>query len=650
MPNELVLEQYELGRKVTLQPKSLNKEERSVEAVIATETPCQRYFDYEVCDEILLMSGVTTPEKVPLLDTHDSWSTRSVLGSITDFKTNKGQLTGKLNVSSVEEKVFKKIEEGHLREISVGAIVKAYYYVKKGESVEVEGKTYKANNRPLIIAAQWEPLEGSLVPLAADKNCTIRSKQEPSNNKEGGPKMPTEPEKKEIKLDPIDLETERKKAADAERERVSEIYSSCRTMKLPEEFASRLVEDGTDLSTARKLILDEVKKGMADESTDDVIVTRDEKEKTRSGLIVATKRMLGAQVEPEEIKTLRGSELNSCRTVQSVIRSLLERSGTRTYSMSNEEVYNVMREAADGYVMADFADLLQTAGSSVLVDAFEKVNLTFTQWSGEQDLATFNTYKNASLSPVQSIDIVNEMHPLPELQVDEFAEEIALVTRAGVITLSRQAIITDQLGAFQQLLTLMGEAAARTLEKVGYDKLASLTITDSVTPSDLDEDSLEELNVTLMERKFTIRPEDGDPKEELIGAPGRYLIVPTPLRKTAIELTRTPTLGDDNRVNAFYGEITSFATPFLANKQAYYLLGNKGKTINRFYLNGNRAPMLDTFNARSNEALGVKFRIIFDVAVGLVSDKYITKNPGVGGTTTTTTGAPTTTTTTTTLG
>ena len=649
-------------RKITL-PKTFDEEKRSVRAIILTETPVLRVYDWELVDEILVMSGGDIPESVPLLDSHDRESVRSVMGSITGFKKSEKELEGELTVSSVEDRAFTKIKEGHIRELSGGATVRAYYYIKQGASFEYEGRTYKAEERPIVLAVNWSLEEGSLVARGADPNCTTRSKHIPQK---GGQDMPDE--NKTTENTPVTKEetTQRaappavdtakisSEAAKAERERISEIHTSCRDLKLPVEFAEKLVTDGVDLSTARAKIMEEVKKSMNDQKTDNVNFGRDERDSLRSNLSVATRRMLGGKLEQTEVSDLSKTEINACQTVQAIIRALCEHHGVRTYAMSNAQVYDVMREAADGYVMQDFAAILQTAGKSILVDMFEAQNPTLPLWTGEMDLATFNQYSQADLTPIAGLDVVQEMHPLPQLQINEAAETVKLLTNAGVVTFSRQAIISDTLGGFRSILASLAEAAVRKLEKVGYAKLADLNFAaDSITPAALSLDSIEELNTLLLERTVTVENKYGEiDAEEEIGAPGQYLIVPSRLSRTAFELTKSPVYGLDHVVNPYYGQLSAIHTPFLADKSAYYLAGSRGKTLMRYYLNGQRTPILDTFQSRGTEALGVQFRIIFDVAVAVISKYYLAKNAGASPATTTTpaptttTGAPTTTTTT----
>ena len=83
-------------------PSTLDEQKRSVQFVIATETPV-RMFDWEtgeVVPEVLLAKGCVMPRQVPLLDTHSRWSTSDVLGSVRNRKIEETQVAGTAFFSS----------------------------------------------------------------------------------------------------------------------------------------------------------------------------------------------------------------------------------------------------------------------------------------------------------------------------------------------------------------------------------------------------------------------------------------------------------------------------------------------------------------------------------------------------------------------
>ena len=158
-------------------PSSLDMENRSVQVVAATEEPAWVFNPdtWRMEREVLLMSGMRAdgPSQIPLLDTHDRWSTSSVIGSARDFEVEGEQLLARTYFSSVDaaEEVFTKVREGHLTDVSIGYTVHAHVRVKDGETTEVAGREFEG---PVLVAVDWSRRELSWCPIGADENAKAR--------------------------------------------------------------------------------------------------------------------------------------------------------------------------------------------------------------------------------------------------------------------------------------------------------------------------------------------------------------------------------------------------------------------------------------------------------------------------------------------
>ena len=160
------------------------EEDSTSRGILTTEQPVAM-FDYSRGDfvpEVLLMSGMKTRGKsIKLLDTHKTDSVRNVLGSfdqITVRKAGERQVPydfaeGNIRISETEATIAKKVEEGHINEMSVGYSYSdgETVHVPDGETKEVQGKEYEG---PLNIRTSWMATEASLVPLGADDEAQIR--------------------------------------------------------------------------------------------------------------------------------------------------------------------------------------------------------------------------------------------------------------------------------------------------------------------------------------------------------------------------------------------------------------------------------------------------------------------------------------------
>ena len=136
----------------------------------------------EYIPEVILMSGmIQRGQTIKLLDTHNTDSVRSVLGSFVDLQVKQAGernvphrfVDGEIRVSKTEPDIQTKLEEGHINEMSIGYRYDddETIYLKKGERQVIEGKEYEG---PINIRTKWEAQEASLVPIGADNQAQIR--------------------------------------------------------------------------------------------------------------------------------------------------------------------------------------------------------------------------------------------------------------------------------------------------------------------------------------------------------------------------------------------------------------------------------------------------------------------------------------------
>jgi len=166
-------------RQVSVRAATVDEDERSVEAVIATDRPALVYdFDSgRVIDEVLLMEGAVLPEQVVLLETHVRWTLDAVLGSVRGLHPENGNTVGRLYFASGDEsaeRAWQKVRQGHVTDMSAGYRVDAAEVLRRGEERVVKGRKFKAGERELRVATKWTLREASLVPIGADEFAKVR--------------------------------------------------------------------------------------------------------------------------------------------------------------------------------------------------------------------------------------------------------------------------------------------------------------------------------------------------------------------------------------------------------------------------------------------------------------------------------------------
>lgn len=166
-------------RMVDVRRDTANDEDKSIEVVIATETPVERYDEERgvLLREILDMDGVrfrADRNKLPIVDSHDRSSTRNVFGSVRDIKIDGTELVGRATFcrDSDSQDAYWKLKDGHLDDFSISATPYQAQYIQRGERGIFRGQEIEG---PVDIVTDWVPTDASLVAVGADENSRQRS-------------------------------------------------------------------------------------------------------------------------------------------------------------------------------------------------------------------------------------------------------------------------------------------------------------------------------------------------------------------------------------------------------------------------------------------------------------------------------------------
>ncbi len=162
-------------------PTSIDKETRSFDIVITTETPVTQWVRdpsdivptgevprYIEVGEVLLASGVdlSRAHRMHFVDSHQTNdSIDRILGKITDQRVEGQSVVGRVTLKRTRADLLDDMEDGIYGQISAGYC----YDMKDTEIVPVEGGI------PLLIVKRWTLTEASAVAVSADPNAFVRS-------------------------------------------------------------------------------------------------------------------------------------------------------------------------------------------------------------------------------------------------------------------------------------------------------------------------------------------------------------------------------------------------------------------------------------------------------------------------------------------
>lgn len=175
-----------VSRTIQVRAETVNEDERSVEAIVATERIVQVY-DWrrrEIIDEVLSVSGAVLPDRVSLLANHNRYDLDAVHGGVSGFRVEGENILARLLFDDDErsERAWIKVKKRYINDVSVGYRVDEYVEIQPGESKKVGDRTYTAEGRVLRIATKWTIREVSLVPVGADPAAKIREEPGASNS------------------------------------------------------------------------------------------------------------------------------------------------------------------------------------------------------------------------------------------------------------------------------------------------------------------------------------------------------------------------------------------------------------------------------------------------------------------------------------
>lgn len=495
---------------------SVNVEKRTVKMVFASEKPVRTYrwrgWDVEEFNEILSMDAKHMRRSrldkgaVPLLDSHSRWNLRSTLGTVLDAEFVNKQLEGTTKFSKRKDvqEIFEDVIDGVIANGSVG------YRVHEYKDETKEGDKIKT-----LRAIDWELIEMSLVPIGADENagsmngkrsdgqedelheCRIHLREEAENVNEtrceGDLRADLNPQ--EDNMNPkenksagettnpapatVNEQEVRAAALAEERKRTSEIYQAVNAAKLGEDVAKRFIEGGTAIDQVRKEIIDLMAK--RDEERGEIQttaeVTQDASDKFRDGasqmLILRAGAGVAAMMEKHSGKKLDAGEFRGMSLID-LARESLERQGIKTRGMDKMTLVGKAFTHRSGMnTTSDFPLILENTLHKILLGAYAVTPDTWSRFCKRGSVSDFRPHPRYRLGSFGALDSKNEHGEFKNKSIPD-AEKASITagTKGNIIGLSRESIINDDMGAFNDLATRFGRAAKLSVETDVYTLLA----------------------------------------------------------------------------------------------------------------------------------------------------------------------------------
>jgi phage major head subunit gpT-like protein len=578
------------------------------------------------------------------------------LGSIVDVyldqSARKYRAKLKFDTDEKSELVWQKVQSGSLKGISIGANFFKWLEVEAGQ-------TERGFSGPVSIALDWEIIEISLEPTPAIPNVgvglsldetndlTDNGHSDIENEEENDMKFKVIRDGKEVEVLESELTSEERvqlginthpvvpapptaaptlqEQLAAERSRWLQIENLCNQFSIETEQKEKFIKDGITVDEVNRFVLDKLSR----ERTGVVTVQRDETEKFKMAAADGFAMRAGVAIEKPSPGALDFRGFSMVRLAEECVR----RSGQRfNYADPMESI----RLAIAG--TSDYPYILANVANKTMMQSYSEVPTTWQIWARVVPATDFKTMYRNQLSEAPDLEKVYESGEYKHATFTDTRESYAIATYGKKFSISRQAIINDDMGALTRIPALMGAAAARLVNQTVYGIVtANGAMADGTALFHADHSNLAgtgaALSVTsLGAARAAMRKQKGIGAKATLNITPRYLLIPAALETIAEQLIGSivdPTK-NNSTINPFANKLQIVTDAILdANSiTAWYLIAqyNQVDTIEVAFLSGNQTPMLE--RQLGWDVDGMEFKIRHDVGAKAIDHRGMYKNAG----------------------
>jgi len=301
------------------------------------------------------------------------------------------------------------------------------------------------------------------------------------------------------------------------------------------------------------------------------------------------------------------------------------------------------------FSMSELVGIVGAVANKALAAAFQAAPATVPKIAAAVSVTNFHTHTVFSLAITGELQPVAPNGELKHLALGEESYTRQISTRGAILSITRQDLINDDLGALTRAATILGQKAVLARERALYELINSTGNGTSFFTSDRGnyfEGATSALSVdslgTAVQKFRDMKDASGLP---LLVEP-RILLVPSTLEVTAKRLMAAQTyiatgVGNTRVIegaqNIWEGAFEVVVSPLLNNpaiggsNTAWYLLAdpNVVPCFEVAYLNGVQVPTVEFFGLDTEvNVLGVTYRVYWDFGAALAEYRAGVKSKG----------------------
>ncbi|EFB7688905.1 Clp protease ClpP [Escherichia coli] len=304
---------------------------------------------------------------------------------------------------------------------------------------------------------------------------------------------------------------------------------------------------------------------------------------------------------------------------------------TGSYSTRSQIV-----NAAFTHSSSDFTDILAGGAEKSVLAGWEHSGETFRQWTKKGSLSNFWEARRVGMNGFSTLNKVPEGAEYKYITTSDRGEPIALATYGNIFSITRQAIINDDLDQLSTVPMAMGRAASRTVGNlVNLVLTGNVKLSDGIALFDKKHSNLIEAGLTtpgLSAARHLMRTQK-DKNGEVLNIAPKFLLVPAALEDRALQMINsTAPFGADKNsgiFNPYHKLLDIIVDPRLddiSEKQWYMLSAQGTDTIEVAYLDGNDEPYLEQQEGFIVD--GVAWKVRIDAGVAALDYRGMVKSGG----------------------
>lgn len=567
---------------------SVNLSDRTVEAIVSTGAAVIR----QGFTERLELSGVDLSRLIgaPVLDAHKTTSTQDQFGVVEAAEVRSEGLWVSMRFRSTEAALaaLSDISEGTLRGLSIGYSV-------------AEWKTETIGKQRHRIAVRWTPIEVSLVPVPADAGAHFRS---------GDNQMP---------------ETQNETIEMTRGEVNAQIRNIAVTAGLTRAWADQMIDEEADLDQVRADALEAMQKRSQSQSTRSSRATIGFDNTDPAVIATRAGEALFARSHPDHDLSDAAREFAHMSFVD-ISRDCLRRSGVGTTGMTADTILTRGLHST-----SDFPLILGDAVNREMRRSYQVAESGVRQLARQSSAKDFREKHSIALGDFSQLEKVREGGEFAHGTIDESAESYRLDTFGKIFSISRQAMINDDLGAFVSMPRKMGLASRAFEADFLFNMVKSNPqMADGIEVFHADHGNLSESATAITITALNLRRKAMRQQKSAGGIPisasPKFVLVGPELETQAEQLLTQITATNIEEVNPF-GKLNLIVEPRIEGNE-WYVVADPANIdgLEYAYLEGAAGPQMET--RAGFEVDGIQVKIRLDFGAGWLDFRGWQKNDG----------------------